>query len=73
MRNRHPDEIKKDLEDCREEMRHLYDCAQVHKGHGHWTYGNPSVFREMNEVRSRIRNLHLELNRVRQRSWGNNG
>lgn len=73
MRNRHLDEIKKDLEDCREEMQYLYDCAQVHKGHGHWTYGNPAVFREMNEVRSRIRNLHLELNRVRQRSWGSKG
>lgn len=45
------------------------DCANLHRGKGYWSWGDPSYVPKINECSHHMRNLHLELNRIKIREW----
>lgn len=69
MRIRSVQEVRQEMKECLEELRYYIDCANLHKGKGYWSWGDPSYVPKINECNHHMRNLYLELNRIKIREW----
>ena len=69
MKLRTKEEILADIQVCEVEITELIKLGQIHKGRGHWSWGNPDVIPEINNARRRLHNLKLEFNRTKLRMW----
>lgn len=69
MRIRSVQEVRQEIKECLEERRYYIDCANLHKGKGYWSWGDPSYVPKINECNHHMHNLHLELNRIKIREW----
>lgn len=69
MRIRTVEEVHKDMKECMEEWNYYLECANLHKVDRYWTWGDPSYVPKMNACLAHLRNLHLELNRIKIREW----
>lgn len=69
MRIRSVQEVEQEIKVCLEEYRYYCECANLHKGMGYYSWGDPSYIPKMNKCIRHLYNLNLELNRSRIREW----
>lgn len=71
MRIRTKEEVEAEFRETMEEYHEAFRLACPNRGHGYFGWRCPQYVPKMNEAIVHIKNLYLELNRIKIRDWEN--